>query len=108
MQILRVKQDVQLRHQFAQKELDILATNFIFRYFLPRIGNYKLSSKVKSRLINFILHAKHFLPTKTRFVNRCVLTGRSKVPYRKLRLSRMKLKEVLSKGLYSSFRKSRR
>ena len=43
--------------------------------------------------------------SKTRIVNRCILTGRSHSVYRFCRLSRLALRELISKGLVPGYTK---
>lgn len=44
--------------------------------------------------------------SKTRFKNRCLLTGRGRSVYRPFRLSRIVLRELVSLGMVSGMRKS--
>lgn len=101
MYYLKVK-DFKRRIHFKKFELQIRLKNFIYKHLLSYtyknksllhpIVSYQILKKKRKRII-------------TRIINRCVLTNRSK-SIRKLKISRIKARELISYGIIPGFQKA--
>jgi ribosomal protein S14 len=101
MYYLKVK-DYKRRILFKKFELQIRLKNFIYKNLLSythknkpllhSVVSYQILKKKRKRII-------------TRITNRCILTNRSK-SIRKLKISRIKARELVSYGIIPGFKKA--
>ena len=91
------KKDLLNRNKYLKSELKIKLLKSI-------ISDYN-SSYISKTKASFILNKKLKTYSKTKIVNRCVLTSWSKSVLQPFRLSWMKFKELASKGMLPGVRK---
>jgi len=86
-----------LRNKNFKNEYKILILKFL-------LTNSKLNIKTRLKLINKQKKIKTF--SNIKFVNRCTLTNRNRGNLRFFKLSRIKLRELLSLGLIPGYKKA--
>lgn len=102
MKALVIK-DKNFRNNFAKKELNQTVVKYSFKELL---NNKKFSLGLKQKMFNFLfLKTKKFL-SKTKIVQRCILTGRSRSSLRMIGVSRIKLKELIKSNKISNISKN--
>ncbi len=93
-----LEKDKNRRISFANKEVQRLILLYL-------IQNHKLSSAQRLLLIMRLQKISRD-SSLVRLKNRCVLTNRSKGIYRKFRLSRIRLREMLANGIIPGYKKA--
>lgn len=98
---LKIK-DNKVRKKFRKFEKKILLKKFIYNNLL---SYYYKKNKEKYSSICFQILIKKKKRISTKFVNRCILTNRSK-SIRLLKISRLKTRELMSFGIIPGFKKA--
>ncbi len=93
-----LEKDKKRRISFANKEIQRLVLLYL-------IQNQKLSS-AQRLLLTMRLQQISRDSSLVRLKNRCTLTNRSKGVYRKFRLSRIRLREMLANGYIPGYKKA--
>ncbi len=93
-----LEKDKKRRRAFSNKEVQRLILLFLIR-------NQKLSASQRLLLIQRLQQVSRD-SSKVRLKNRCMLTNRSHGVYRKFRLSRIRLREMLANGLMPGYKKA--
>lgn len=88
--------NLNFKKKFQKNEIKRLSLKYLF---LQEKSNKKL-------YYNFLLSKFSRLSNLSRIRNYCLVTGQSRSVYRQFGLSRMILKDWLSKGLIKSFKKA--
>ncbi len=94
----KIIKDKQIRETFKKNEIKKLALKFL-------ANTHNVDKKIQHNF-NLALTELPKNSSITRIKNRCIITGRSHGVYKKLKLSRILLKEYISLGLLSGFTKS--
>jgi ribosomal protein S14 len=100
---LQIKKEKILRKKINNLEKKYL----VFKYIIKNLIRYSLFSKTKLLKIRFLLwkQARTLQATKTKIVRRCLLSGRARSSIRLLNVSRIKMKELIKKGVIKNIRK---
>ncbi len=93
-----LEKDKKRRTSFSNKEVQRLILLYL-------IQNQKLSASQRL-LLTLRLQQISRNASLVRLKNRCILTNRSKGVYRKFRLSRIRLREMLANGLIPGYKKA--
>jgi ribosomal protein S14 len=97
--------DQKLRKKFHQQEKERLLNKFMYANFLN--SDYIDNNFIKREVGLFLSTRLEKSISKTQLVRRCVLTGRSRVNYsKKLKISRVKMREVIKSGVLPAFSKA--
>lgn len=102
MYYLKVK-DNNLRKAFKKLELQLILKKFIYHNILSYLYFFKKYDLYSYAYFNILKKKKKRILTK--YVNRCVLSNRSK-SIRCLKLSRIKARELISFGIIPGFKKA--
>jgi ribosomal protein S14 len=93
--------NIKLREKFAVFEYEILVKKFLFINLMSKINeNYR------KFLVFFIKNFKNYKFSKVLIKKKCVLTFRSKGVSRPFKISRSKLKELMSFGIIPGYTKA--
>ncbi len=95
--------DLKLRKKVYNTEINKNISRFMF---INILNNKNLSLDVKKKATNYLTHLLNKGESKTKIVRRCSLTTRSRVSYRKLGISRVKLREMLKAGVLPGYTKA--
>jgi len=87
----KMEKDLKVRKRFFKDE----SAHLVRRSLLK---NQRLSLSLRNVLTNKWTYEKQFNSYRTRIKNYCVLTGRSRSYIRFFRLSRVKMRELASRG----------
>lgn len=98
----RIK-DKRLRQQVSGSEIESKIRKFVV---INLLNNPKICSKLKKKIYLYFLTKVKKFSSKTTLVRRCILTGRSRVAYRKLGISRIKLREMFRLGFFPGYKKA--
>ena len=98
---LKIK-DNKIRKKFKKFEKKMLLKKFIYNNLLYY---YYKKNKEKYSSVCFQILIKKKKRVSTKFVNRCILTNRSK-SIRLLKISRLKTRELMSFGIIPGFKKA--
>jgi ribosomal protein S14 len=102
MKILTSK-DKKLRKKLERVEVDRRQLKFLFVHLM---NLKKLSDKKKQNYIYYLLPRLTKRSSKSKLLKRCLLTYKARTAYKVFKMSRMKLKEMLSLGLIPGCRKA--
>lgn len=91
--------DIKNRKKFFREELKLKALKYFY------INSLHSNTKAKSKLLFFYLKETQKI-SKTILQSRCVLTNRPKVSYRKFRISRIKLREMLKFNIFPGYKRA--
>jgi len=95
--------DLKLRKKTYNTEIAKSVSKFMFINILNnKLIDQDLKKKVVFRLIRLLNKGE----SKTKVVRRCTITARSRVSHRKLRISRIKLREMLRSGILPGYTKA--
>jgi ribosomal protein S14 len=90
--------DNRRRNNFKKSELDSVV-------FKTLKNNYYINKILRPRIDGFFFYTfRNF--NKTYIVNRCTITGRSGSVYKDFRVSRLQIRDMLSKGEFFGLKKS--
>lgn len=95
--------DIKIRHKFYNAELNKNINKFLF---INILNNPMLSLKVKSKAHFLFNRLINKASSKTKIVRRCSITNRNRVSDRKLGISRVLLREILSAGVVPGYQKA--
>jgi ribosomal protein S14 len=97
--------DHRLRKKYNQNEKERTLNKFMYINFLN--SDYTDNNQIKREIGLFLATRLDKGVSKTKVVRRCVLTGRGRVNYSKrLKISRIKMREIIKSGVISSFSKA--
>jgi ribosomal protein S14 len=94
--------DIKNRKKFYRQELK---KNLLKFFFINSLNKIKKKEQ-KKQFISYYLSKLNQKVSKTKLQRRCVLNNRSKVPYRKLAISRIKLREMLKYNIIPGYQKA--
>ncbi len=95
--------DLKLRKKVYNTEINKNISRFMF---INILNNRNLSLDIKKKATNYLIKLLNKGESKTKIVRRCSLTTRSRVSYRKLGISRVKLREMLKAGVLPGYTKA--
>ncbi len=95
--------DLKLRKKVHNTEINKNISRFMF---INILNNKELTSDVKKKALVYLFKLLNKGESKTKIVRRCSLTTRSRVSYRKLGISRVKLREMLKAGVLPGYNKA--
>lgn len=101
MNYLKIK-DLKLRKKFKKLELKLKLQKFIRNNILSYLFYHQFVAL--HSLAGFEILKKKRKRISNKFINRCILTNRSK-SIRKLKISRIKARELMSFGIIPGFKK---
>jgi ribosomal protein S14 len=100
---LRINKDIKLRKKLSITELAKKELKFIF---IQLLNNENFSRDKKKMMINYFTSKSKNYSTKTKLVNRCLETSKSRVMHKSFKISRMKLKNMLDMGIIPGYKKA--
>ena len=95
--------DLKLRKKSYNTEINKNISRFMF---INVLNNKNISPIIKKKAIYYLTKALNKGESKTKIVRRCSLTTRSRVSFRKLGISRVKLREMLKAGVLPGYTKA--
>jgi len=101
--ILRTSKDKRLRAKIEQLELKKLKHKLLFTSVL---NDNNLNKKQKALCLSLLNEQKIENASKTKLVNRCLLTHKSRIMYKAFKVNRMKLKDMLQMGILPGYKKA--
>lgn len=102
MQSLKYK-DIKNRYRFYKREVEKNAIKFLF----IKMSNDKAISKEDQKKLRFFFQNKLANKySKTKIQRRCLITNRGKVSSRNIRVSRIKLREMLKYNIIPGYQKA--
>ncbi len=96
------KKNIKYRIFFKNSEMQIKLKNFIYKNLLSYF--YKKKNIIQLKICFKILQKKR-KRIITKITNRCILTNRPK-SIRKLKISRIKMRDLISYGILPGFKKA--
>ncbi len=95
--------DFKLRRKSYNTEISKNTSRFMF---INILNNKDLPLSHKKKALYYLIKILNKGESKTKIVRRCALTTRSRVSHRKLGISRIKLREMLSAGVLPGYSKA--
>jgi len=99
---LKIK-DNNIRHKIYSTEINKNLSKFLF---INILCNKKLNSKLKKKVVLFLVSSMNKRFSKTKVVRRCWITNRARVSDRKTGISRIKLRDMLRAGILPGYNKA--
>lgn len=103
MKKLTIKKYKQNRVQFLKIEKKLKVYTFLKSYILQKKKFLYSFKKIKLNMLRFPFHNTG---SKTKVVNRCMVTNRSRGVLKKFKLNRILLKDMLKVGILPGYKKA--
>ena len=101
--LLRTNKDKILRKKLCQLEVQKKQQKYLF---ISLLNNKNIQKKEKAGYLTLLKKKYHNNISKTKLINRCLLTHKPRVIYKKFKINRMKLKEMLQMGILPGYKKA--
>lgn len=101
--ILKANKDKKLRAKLSVLEIKKLKQKYLF---ISILNNKTINNKEKAIYLSLLNKQQQETASKTKIINKCLLTYKSRVMYKKFKINRMKLKDMLQMGILPGYKKA--
>jgi ribosomal protein S14 len=101
--LLSANKDKKLRKTLRINEIRQKQYKYLKTFVL---NNKQLNSTTKTQFFSVLDFQKSRVASKTKLINRCLMTYKARVMYKQFKINRMKLKDMLQLGIVPGYKKA--